>query len=177
MSEINIRDHTRYFGQLANIFTILNEFENQPTRLRFNFETFASSEIFDSGAMPPGRLRREFTLESDALETFSTENSEVLKAIKDTALNIAGVGGRGWDLSYLYISTISKVLLITAENPTNREKTTISKPGAAFDETVQSNLDLIKQAIGITWNYAKSNDGFLNQMTPSEEFTNFIIKG
>lgn len=164
------RNHQNYFGQTADVFTILGEFELRERGLRFAFETFSSIAAFDAGAQPLDRLRKEFSFVGESLEDFKSVNESVISAISETALNILGVGGRGWTLQHLYLSTVGKAIVISAIDPAGDEFTTITKQGGAFDAIVEANLDLIAQAIGLTWSHGENNDDFLSSMTPTTEF-------
>lgn len=164
MSESRQRYSELYFGQTTTTFTILGEFEMQPNRLKFNFETFSSVESFESGAKPIERLRKEFLIEGASFDSFKNSNAEVFASMTEKILIIALVGGRGYKLNRFYISTIAKFLTAATVSPNNNDRPTANKYGDDYDQIIAENLPLIAQVINLTWSYGKANDEFLNTL-------------
>ena len=168
MSEQRERHSELYFGQTATTFTILGEFEMQPNRLRFNFETFGSVEAFEAGAKPIQRLRKDFLIERDNLETLRSENEEIFRSIEESATNITNVAGRNYGVNRLYISTVAKFLTIEAISPNKNDRPTANKFADDYEQIIQENLSLISQVIVLTWTYAQTHDEFLRQLNAEE---------
>jgi hypothetical protein len=151
------RDHTLYFGQATEAFTILGQFEIQPTHVRFAFDTFPSIESFDNGGSPLQRLRRSFDLTPE--EVVASES--VLSPIRQAALNIIGMAGRNWTPANLFINTVNKVLTITGISPAGGESLSASFAGDEYDALIANHLDLVGAVIQFAWTYGKQHDRYL----------------
>lgn len=156
-----MRDHRLYFGQTSPIFTVLGRFDLQPARLDFSFETWPSVEDFDSGAAPYRPFSKRFELDRDGKFPYA----ELTSQVEQRALEIIGLGGRGWKVEMLRINTIDKALVISASHPSEKHRRNEDFGGEAYDEVIASNLELVAMVMQTAWTHAKLNDPFLAAMT------------
>jgi hypothetical protein len=157
------RDHTLYFGQSSPTFTILGRFEMaRDGSVKIAFDGWPSVENFNSGAAPIRRLNAEFRPDA----AYRAANKATLDAIRDKALDLLGVGGRGWTLNNFYISTVDKVLHVSATAPEGDNTKNESMSGDKYDLTISTNGELVGLAVTFAWTYGKTHDDFLAAMTP-----------
>lgn len=155
------RDHTVYGGETITPFTVLSRLQVTQQGVRqLTFDTFESVASFDAGGNPIPRLQINFVPTAEEMQPYA----ELLDAIRSKALEILGLGGLDYTLTNLYISTIDKVLEISAVSAADDDRPTDAKSGAAYDATIAANQDLVTEALTVAWTFGKTNDAFLAAM-------------
>lgn len=157
------RDSSLYGLQKLTLVAVLSRLQITDSAVpEIVFDIFPSLAAFAAGDVPPiDRLRLRLTPSSADLEPYTA----VINAVRAKALDILGLGGRGYTLTNLFIDTLAKVLVISAESPARDHRPTDVRDGAEYDTTLAANQDLVYEAMGVAWTYGKTHDAFLAAMT------------
>lgn len=142
------------------------------------FDTFKSVADFDAGADAIPRLRVAFVPAptEDSVRRivpysqvfFEPTDMEpyqgVIAAIREKALDIMGLGGRGYTLVSFEIDTVYKSISMVAQNGKGTYDP-LMITGEDYDTTLAENMDLAQQVIGFAWAFGQ-RDPFLAAMAP-----------
>lgn len=167
---IQARQPDLYFGQTATIYCVPNEFDYRRNSIGFTFDVWASIESFAAGDNYIERLRKTFTIAGDELLTIKTANTVLFDSIETIALDLLRVGGRGYNLERLFLTSIGKFMLLSAISPDGEHRPDDKFYGAKSDMIVAENNEVIGQTTAFMIEYGKAHDEFLNQMTVSDSF-------
>lgn len=158
------RDHRNYFGQAAQPFVIVSEFELTTQFLRIVFDGFASIEDFDRGAQCLPNLKRQFIIAGDELEAVKRDHHEIFDSIKNAVLVIAGAPA-DYDLTHLNLLIAKWVLVIQATRKTKDDTILRTKTDPEYHQIIAENLPLVAQVLTVAWQYGKENDEWLNSLS------------
>lgn len=159
------RDFNNYFGQTANPFIILSQFELSKDSLRLAFDGFASTNAFDSGDEPLPNLRRDFFIQGDKFRDFRIANGEVFESIKTKCLEIAEVSDN-YNLIYMNLLIHKAVLVINVERSKKDDNIVRTKTSPEYHQIIENNSELVSQVLDIAWSYGKKNDLWLKSLSP-----------
>ncbi|MBS1793346.1 MAG: hypothetical protein JSS81_05800 [Acidobacteria bacterium] len=157
------RDYRNYFGQTANPFVLVSEFELTPLFLRIAFDGFASIETFDAGAEPLSNLRREFRIDGDEFSDLKRNHSDVFDSIRNNCLKIANAP-ENYEFTYLNLLTVRWVLIINATSERRDDLIVRTKTAPEYHLIIAENLQLIAQVLTIAWEYGKTKDEWLRSL-------------
>lgn len=162
------RDYRNYFGQTAQPFVIVSQFELAENFLRIVFDGFSSIEQFNAGDDSLPNLRREFFIDGQNLAELKRNHFEIFDSIKMRVLEIANVPA-DYELIYLNLLIDKWVLVINASRKTRDDSIVRTKTAPEYHDIIANNLELVSQVLTIAWQYGKINDEWLNQLTEISE--------
>lgn len=151
------RDPQYYGGETVTPYIVLSRVKLTGDSVEeIAFETFVSQTAFIAGDAPIPRLHFSFQPEAEEIEPYA----DVVDSIRNKALDVLGVGGRGFTLVKFDIDTVNKSMSIVADNGKGRVPNVLITP-PEYDDTIQENLPLVSEALTVGKAIAKARDPYL----------------